>query len=108
MLYLDNITLEKKLKGLEQGINTSRAGETIYIESNTIKRKNSIYLLENKLKTKENKRQIGKPFYLVFFVSSLESELNKINPSEDICIEDKISIFVEKTEIQNTFSLLFN
>lgn len=107
MLDLDGITLKKQLYNLEQTINTRRAGESISIESNTIKEKNSIFLLENKLKTKENKIQIGRPFYLVLFVYSLEHEA-EIHASDDVnSIEDKIFRLVEKRDIQDMFSLVF-
>ena len=85
-----------------------RVGEPICLESNTIKKTNSIYLIENKVKIKCNGKQIGRPFYLVLFASSLETELNKIDPSNDTPIEDKISRFVEKKDIQDVFSLVFS
>lgn len=99
--------IKKKLSELEQMINAKRVGGTVYIETKTIEETDLIYLAENKLKTKESKKQIGKPFYLILFVYSLEDEANKIHPLDDISIGDKISKFVEKTNIHKTFSLIF-
>lgn len=108
MLDLDNKLLENELVRLEEKMTCKRVGEPICLESNTIKKTNSIYLIENKVKIKCNGKQIGRPFYLVLFASSLEAELNKIDPSNDTPIEDKISRFVEKKDIQDVFSLVFS
>ena len=98
-------SFEKRLGKLEQMIDGRRVGDPIYLEREIIKKTDSIYLVKNKLKTKENKKQIGNPFYLVLFVYSLEEELNKIDPSNDASIEDKISQLVELQDIKRTFSL---
>lgn len=109
MLDLDGSALKKQLHAIEQTINTSMAGESISIESSTIKKttSNSVYLIENKVKIKESKKQIGM-FYLILFASSLE-KVADINDSDDTTtIERKISELVEMPNIQEIFSLVFS
>ena len=101
-------TFEKTLDELDDRIKNSRIGDPVYIEREIIKKTDSIYLIKNNLKNEKNKKQIGNSFYFILFVYSLEGEAN-IHSSDDVnSIENKISLFVGKTDTQSIFSLLFN
>lgn len=99
---------KKTLDELDDRIKNSRIGDPIDIEREIIKKTDSIYLIKNNLKNKENKKQVGNPFYFILFVYSLETELHRIDSSNDAPIEDKISRLVERKDIQDTFSLVFS
>jgi len=106
MLDLDGAPVNSELKKLKDRIKSNKT-VAIDIESGRIHKTSINYLYENVVKIKENKKQIG-TFYLVLFASSLEKELNNIDPSNDASIEDKISQLVELPDIQNTFSLVLD
>lgn len=107
MLDLDDTPLESRLGKIIKSIKEKKVGEPISIKSNTIKDTGIFYLVENIIEISENRDELGK-FHLVFFKRSLEKELEEIKNKEDIPIEDKISQFINITEVQNVFSLVLN
>ena len=102
MLDLDGAPVNSELKKLKHNITCNKT-VPIDIEPKLIYKTSINYLYENVVNIKENEKRIG-TFYLVLFASSLEKELNKIDPSNDVSIENKISQLVELPDIQNTFS----
>ncbi len=107
MLDLDKSDLEKRLEEIKKIITNKRVGEKIIIESKKLKKTEQMNLLENSVHLKANNQELGK-FYLLLFNSSLEKELDKIDPRKNIKIKDKILKFVEIREIQDIFSVLLN
>jgi len=113
MLDLDSPDVKKKrnlkkaLDDLDNKIMKGLNKDIIKIEWEEPKENNLIYLIKGNLKSKKTQRQIGNPFYVILFVPSLEAVAEKITPSGNGSIKDKISKLVELPYIQNTFSLLF-